>query len=228
MLAKFGLVLLVLVFGALAFSAGTTAPGALTQPVADAIQGLKQLAGKVVPGLSAPPSPSTAVTTVVPAAAAGAASAASSAASSAGSSPASSPAQASAQAPGAAAMPAAAAPATAPAPAPAASAADASVAMGSTLLPAMPPATASYALQAGQFASSEAAAQLSASLRGQGVTSTVITVRDAGGTYWSVVTLGQFDSSDQALSQRLYLSNKLGLPQYLPAIVLPPPPKPPS
>ncbi len=100
--------------------------------------------------------------------------------------------------------------------------------MGSTLLPTMPPATASYALQAAQFASSQAADQLSASLRGQGVTSTVITIRDTSDTYWSVVTLGQFDSTDQALSQRLYLSNKLGLPQYLPAILLPPPPKPPS
>ena len=54
-----------------------------------------------------------------------------------------------------------------------------------------------------------------------------LSFRDTSGTYWSVVTLGQFDSTDQALSQRLYLSNKLGLPQYLPAILLPPPPKPP-
>ena len=203
MLAKFGLVLLVLVFGALAFSAGTTAPGALTQPVTQAMQAVKQLAAKLAPEGS---TPSTTTTTTAMAAATAA--------------PSSTPAAAPASAP------ASSAPATAPA-APA-SAADTSTPMGSTLLPTMPPATASYALQAGQFASSQAAGQLSASLRGQGVTSTVITILDTSGTYWSVVTLGQFDSTDQALSQRLYLSNKLGLPQYLPAILLPPPPKPPS
>ena len=46
MLAKFGLVLLVLVFFALAFSAGTTAPGALAQPLTQAMQAVKQLAAK--------------------------------------------------------------------------------------------------------------------------------------------------------------------------------------
>ncbi len=201
MLAKFGLVLLVLVFGALAFSAGTTAPGALTQPVTQAVQAVKQLAAKLAPADSKP-------STTTPAAAAPAAGTAPVATAA----PASTPSSAT----------------TATAPATPASAADTSTPMGSTLLPTLPPATASYALQAGQFASSQAADQLSASLRGQGMTSTVITIRDINGTYWSVVTLGQFDSADQALSQRLYLSNRLGLPQYLPAILLPPPPKPPS
>ncbi len=99
--------------------------------------------------------------------------------------------------------------------------------MDSLLLPTLPSATATYALQAGQFASQQDAAQLAAGLTGQGMVSTVILTTDNRGTSWAVVTLGRFNSADEALSQRSYLANKLGLPQYLAPITLPPP-KPPS
>jgi cell division protein FtsN len=102
-----------------------------------------------------------------------------------------------------------------------------SVPMASILLPASPPATGTYALQAGQFASQQAAQQLAASISGQGVSSTVVLTTDDTGTSWAVVALGNFTSPAEALSQRTDLANKLGLPQYLAPIVLPPP-KPPS
>ncbi|MBA3774471.1 MAG: SPOR domain-containing protein, partial [Ramlibacter sp.] len=104
-----------------------------------------------------------------------------------------------------------------------AAAASASVPLGATLLPTLTPGTGTYALQAGQFASQQSAEQLSAGINGQGVTSSVIPTTDERGTSWAVVTVGRFSSPEMALSQRSYLSNKLGLPQYLMPIAVPPP-----
>jgi cell division protein FtsN len=96
------------------------------------------------------------------------------------------------------------------------------VPLASLLLPSVPSTTATYALQAGQFAARESADRLSASLSGQGVTSTVVLTVDTRGTAWAIVTLGRFGSVDEADSQRTYLANKLGLANALPIIVLPP------
>ena len=124
--------------------------------------------------------------------------------------------QALASAPPASSAAAAASAASAPA-------APASVPLASLLLPSVPSTTATYALQAGQFAARESADRLSASLSGQGVTSTVVLTVDTRGTAWAIVTLGRFSSAEEADSQRSYLANKLGLANALPIIVLPPP-----
>lgn len=108
-----------------------------------------------------------------------------------------------------------------------AASAPAAVPLSSLLVPSQPPATGSYALQAGQFAVQQAANQLAASIAGQGVTSTVILTTDQSGTNWAVVGLGRFASPDEAVAQRAYLANKLGLPQYLPPISLAPAKAPP-
>ncbi len=100
--------------------------------------------------------------------------------------------------------------------------APATVPLSSLLVPAQVPATGTYALQAGQFAVQQAANQLAASISGQGVSSTVILTTDQAGTNWAVVGLGRFASPDEAVAQRAYLANKLGLPQYLPPITLAP------
>jgi cell division protein FtsN len=90
-------------------------------------------------------------------------------------------------------------------------------------LSATPAATSNYALQAGQFATDAPAQQLSANIRAQGVASTVLQVSVAGADPWYVVTVGQFNSADMALSQRDYLANKLGLPLHMRVMLLPPP-----
>jgi len=120
----------------------------------------------------------------------------------------------------------AAAPSAGPAPTPAAPAS--SVPIASLLLPAVVPNGRSFALQAGQFASQLSAQQLATSLHGQGMTSTVILTHDDLGTNWAVVSLGNFPSAEEAAAQRTYLANKLGLSDYLPTLLLPPPPAPPA
>lgn len=99
-----------------------------------------------------------------------------------------------------------------------------SVPIASLLLPAVVPEGRSFALQAGQFASQLSAQQLATSLNGQGMTSTVILTHDDLGTHWAVVSLGKFPSAEEAAAQRTYLANKLGLADYLPTLLLPPPP----
>jgi len=98
-----------------------------------------------------------------------------------------------------------------------------SVPMGSILLPSASPTTATYALQAGQFASQQAADQLASGLAGQGVPSTVTLVIDSSNTAWAVVSVGRFASADEAMAQRSRIANKLGLSQALSPITLPPP-----
>jgi hypothetical protein len=102
-----------------------------------------------------------------------------------------------------------------------------SVPMGSILLPTLAPGTGTYALQAGQFGSQLAAQELSASINGRGVTSTVIVTTETGTTTWAIVAIGRFGSAAEAWSQGSYYSNMLGLPPNM-VPVLVPPPKPPS
>lgn len=97
-----------------------------------------------------------------------------------------------------------------------------SVPLGSLLLSTLPAATATYALQAGQFASQQTAQQLAAGIQGQGVTATVVLTVDTSSTTWAVVAIGRYPSAEEARSQRNYLANRLGLPQPPPVIVLPP------
>lgn len=130
---------------------------------------------------------------------------------------------------GAASSPAAAPPArasSASAAAPVAATSSPTIPMASLLLPVAPPPDRRFGLQAGQFASQESANQLAASIAGQGVTSTVIVTQDRVGTTWALVSLGDFPSPEEAAAQRTYLANKLGLPDYLPTLMLPPPAAP--
>lgn len=196
MLAKYGLVLLALVFGIAAFATGMLAPPSFRQDLA---QVTRKIAAKL-PGQAASPASAASA----PAAVSGGAAAASA-------SPSTSP-------------PATPAAATAPASA-AAAAASAPLPSASLLLPPMAAASASFALQAAQFSTAQPASQLAASIQTQGVTSTVVLMSEPQGGSWSVVTVGRFGSADEALSQRSYLSLKLGLPPNMGAIALPPPPK---
>ncbi|WP_431095003.1 SPOR domain-containing protein [Polaromonas aquatica] len=119
-----------------------------------------------------------------------------------------------------AASTAAAAPASAPA-----AAASSPLPAASLILPTVAIASPSFALQAAQFSTAQPASQLASSIQAQGVTSTVVLMGEPAGNSWSVVTVGRFGSADEALSQRHYLSLKLGLPPNMGTISLPPPPK---
>lgn len=192
-MAKFGLLLIVVACGVLAFLAGVLAPVAVGQPVQQAMQKLLH-----------------SLPFAKPAAAAASAATASGGAASAPAAAASAPAAAASGAAAAASSPASAA----------------SVPYASLLLPTMPATTATYALQAGQFAARESAEALAASINGRGVTSTVVLTVDERGTSWAVVGIGRFTSPEEALAQQAYLANQLGLPKYAMPIVLPPPPPP--
>lgn len=198
MIAKFGLILIVLASALLAFLAGTAAPDSVNIHLRQAWQAVRQqLPSGAASAALGSASGATAPAITTPRAGA----------------PQGAPATASVSPPASSAS---------------SSAAASSVSLDSLLLPTLPASTATYALQAGQFASQQAAQDLAAGLSAQGVTSTVIITADDRGTAWAVVTLGRFGSADEARSQRSYLANKLGLPQYLAPITLPPPAKPPG
>lgn len=104
------------------------------------------------------------------------------------------------------------------------SAVQASVPAGSLIVTTATISSTSFALQAAQFVTEKLASQLSSSIQMQGVTSTVILMSESNGVSWSVVTVGRFSSAEEALSQRNYLSAKLGLPLNMSVLALPPPP----
>jgi cell division protein FtsN len=185
-LAKYGLVLLTLVFGIVAFATGLLAPPSFREGMAK----ITQQIGAKIPGRSDPGTPAASA----PAATSGRTSAAASAA--------------------------AAAPASAPA-----VAASSPLPAASLILPTVAAASQSFALQAAQFSTAQPASQLAASIQTQGVTSTVVLMSEPESGSWSVVAVGRFSSADEALSQRNYLSLKLGLPPNMGTITLPPPPK---
>lgn len=188
MLAKYGLVLLTLVFGMVAFAAGLLAPSSFKEGAAKIVQQIgAKIQGRADPGIPAASAP----------------------AATSGSTPAA-----------AAASAAAAAPASAPA-----VAASSPLPAASLILPTVATASPSFALQAAQFSTAQPASQLASSIQAQGVTSTVVLMGEPEGGSWSVVTVGRFGSADEALSQRNYLSLKLGLPPNMGTISLPPPPK---
>jgi len=72
--------------------------------------------------------------------------------------------------------------------------------------------SATYALQAGRFASRDQADQLAASVRAQDGTSTVLLTVDERGAEWMVGAVGRYSSVDEAQSQRSYWADVLGLP----------------
>lgn len=192
MLAKYGLVLLTLVFGMMAFAAGLLAPSSFKEGVTKIAQQIgAKIPGRAAPGTAAASTPTAA----------------------SGSTPATTAASATAST-------AAAAPASAPA-----AAASSTLPAASLILPTVATASPSFALQAAQFSTAQPASQLASSIQAQGVTSTVVLMGEPEGGSWSVVTVGRFGSADEALSQRNYLSLKLGLPPNMGTISLPPPPK---
>lgn len=200
MLAKYGLILLALVFGAVAFSAGMLAPPSLRQDLIALETHVRQkLWGMATPLKSENAKPIAAASsgsgqqtsTSAPAALANAANPANPTNAS------SSPALA----------------ASAPSPA------------GSLMLTGAITSSLTYTLQAAQFSLDQPATQLANSIQSQGVTSTVVLMSEPQSRTWSVVTVGRFGSAEEALSQRHYFSTKLGLPPNMSAIALPSPPK---
>ncbi len=97
------------------------------------------------------------------------------------------------------------------------------VLLSSLFPPINPVANSTYALLVGQFAFAEPARQLSASINGQGVSSTIIQAKDDAQINWAVVTAGKFSSESEARAQRSHIANKLNLSQPLSVILLPPP-----
>ncbi len=182
MFAKFGLVLLTLIFGVFAFGAGVMAPASLKNDIENALQTAKL---KLTPQSMAAPAtqPATATVTGAP-------------------SPASQTAEAAASAP--------------------ASTASAPVSLGSLRITTLPSPTATYTLQAAQYPAESAAQALSKTIKAQDETSTVIALAGSGGY---VVTVGEFKSEQEALSQREYLSLKLKLPKPMSPLEITPPPK---
>lgn len=114
---------------------------------------------------------------------------------------------------------AAAAPATAKTP---------PILLESLQVPVPPPAGRQFALQAGQFASEDAAAALGASLSAQKLPfDQPIRAVDQGGTIWYIVAIGPYATLDAARAARTQAGLKLNLGG-LPAIMLPPTPPPKS
>lgn len=93
------------------------------------------------------------------------------------------------------------------------------------LPPAPPPEKGPYALQAGQFANTEAGDNLSKRIKDLGLPTVVIATVDSHGQKWSVVSAGAFNSADDARAAQASIAGKLGLTGPLPVIVLPAKPK---
>lgn len=131
-----------------------------------------------------------------------------------------------APAPASAAAPPAVAAST-PLPAPA-TAKTPPILLESLQVPVPPPAGRQFALQAGQFASEDAAAALGASLSAQKLPfDQPIRAVDQGGTIWYIVAIGPYATLDAARAARTGAGLKLNLGG-LPAIMLPPTPPPKS
>jgi hypothetical protein len=88
-------------------------------------------------------------------------------------------------------------------------------------LPIAVPDKALYALQAGQFAVPEPAANLGKRLQAAGIAFRVFPVVDKNGQKWSVVAAGQYASPDEARTARTRLAEELGIADGLPVIRLP-------
>jgi septal ring-binding cell division protein DamX len=179
MIAKFGLVLLTLIFGIFAFGAGVMAPASLKQ---DIELGLQTARLKLTPQSMAAPVAALSAST---------------------------PSTASAPPPEAAA--------SAPA-----NAASAPASLSSLRITTLPSPTATYTLQAAQYPAESAAQALSKTIKAQDEISSVIALAGSGGY---VVTVGEFKSEQEALSQREYLSLKLNLPKPMSPLEITPPPK---
>jgi cell division septation protein DedD len=119
------------------------------------------------------------------------------------------------------------APAASPAAASASASASAPILLESLQIPNPAPAAGQYALQAGQFASEDAAVALGVNLKQQKLPfDKPIKTVDQGGKIWYLVPIGPYASLDEARQARTQIALKINLGGALPAILLPPPPAP--
>jgi cell division septation protein DedD len=206
MLAKYGLIVLTLVFGAVAFSAGMLASPSLKQDVIALYANVSQKLSEITTPLKSE--------IAKPIAAASSGSGQQTSTSAAG--------KTANTANPAIPTHAASSPATA---ASASASASTPYPAGSLMLTGAMAPSLTYTLQAAQFSLDKPATQLANSIQSQGVTSTVVLMSESQSRSWSVVTVGRFGSAEEALSQRHYYSTKLGLPPNMSAIALPPPAK---
>ena len=95
------------------------------------------------------------------------------------------------------------------------------VALEQLLVPTPLPENGKYALQAGMFSSAGGAEVLRSHVVASGLPSSVIPVVDLDGLYWFVVTVGSFQSPDDARASRSSISSQLGISEQLPLILLP-------
>lgn len=90
------------------------------------------------------------------------------------------------------------------------------------LLPLPLPEKGKYALLVGQFVDAETAYRVHNRVMAFGLPSSIIPVVDKDGLHWFIVSVGSFESPDDARTQRLPISRDLGISDPLPIILLPP------
>jgi len=95
------------------------------------------------------------------------------------------------------------------------------VALEQLLVPTPLPENGEYALQAGKFSSAEGAEALRSHILASGLPSSVIPGVDTDGLYWFIVSVGSFESPDEARVSRSSISSQLGISEQLPLILLP-------
>jgi len=96
------------------------------------------------------------------------------------------------------------------------------VAMEQLQLPTPLPENGKYALQAAKFSFAEGAEELRSRALTVGLTSSIIPVVDKDGLYWFIVSVGSFESPDDARASSTSISSQLGISEQLPLILLPP------
>ena len=95
------------------------------------------------------------------------------------------------------------------------------VALEQLLVPTPLPENGEYGLQAGKFSSAGGAEALRSRILASGLPSSVIPVVDSDGLYWFIVSVGSFESPDDARASRSLISIELGISEQLPLILLP-------
>jgi septal ring-binding cell division protein DamX len=94
--------------------------------------------------------------------------------------------------------------------------------IASLLVPAPPPASGHYALQAATFTSSDAASLFADSVSKQGYKATIVPITDSGQPF--IVAVGDYPSSQAANADQLTVGRDLKSTALPPVVLLPPPP----
>ena len=95
------------------------------------------------------------------------------------------------------------------------------VALEQLLLPTPLPENGKYAFQAAKFSLAEGAEELRSRVMKVGLPSSIIPVVDKDARYWFIVSVGSFESPDDARASLSSINSKLGSSEQLPLILLP-------